>query len=449
MPSTSFLAPLFAGLLLAYLYPDPPPGECPHDPESCFFSDTYEAARARFREASRAAGARLHTLPLDNATLGDLTVDVAIFDAAAAAGGGLYGSLFSARPAADPPTLLHISGTHGVEAHAGSAVQLALLERWRASGPPEGVRVVLVHALNPFGFKFGRRWNEDGIDLNRNCLPEEAFPGAFAELAETGGRGAGIYRKFSGAFNWDAAWRPLVDDVTLWSRFARTLALNSFVDAKRAIVSGQYFDPQGLYFGGQRLASSYRVLLELLRAECASASASAVVDVHTGLGPSGVDSLMTSVDASDAVAAERAEAAARVFGSPSWGEADKDFIVERAGNADASSGYELAIGSSANIVRALPGWSRALHVTQEFGTRPGLLVLRGMILERAEWLHNGGSRRGAAAARGVFYVKTATWQRKVVRRGVEVASQALAALARATDAEGASVFPPNPAAAAR
>ena len=73
-----------------------------------------------------------------------------------------------------PPTLVHLSGTHGVEAYAGSAVQLALLERWAAepSSAPSarGVRVVLVHVLNPFGFYCSRRWNEQGADLNRNML---------------------------------------------------------------------------------------------------------------------------------------------------------------------------------------------------------------------------------------------------------------------------------------
>jgi hypothetical protein len=29
---------------------------------------------------------------------------------------------------------------------------------------------VLVHALNPFGFAMLRRWNEEGVDLNRNAL---------------------------------------------------------------------------------------------------------------------------------------------------------------------------------------------------------------------------------------------------------------------------------------
>ena len=40
------------------------------------------------------------------------------------------------------------------------------------------------------------------------------------------------------------------------------------------------------------------------------------------------------------------------------------------------------------------GWARALHVTQEFGTRPGILV-GAMAIESAEWRHRGGTPLGA------------------------------------------------------
>ena len=86
--------------------------------------------------------------------------------------------------------LLHISGTHGVEGHAGSAIQRRLLRRVSSAGSlqnymasiAEGCKdgdlvptVVLVHALNPYGFVMGRRVDQDNVDLNRNALPKEKF----------------------------------------------------------------------------------------------------------------------------------------------------------------------------------------------------------------------------------------------------------------------------------
>ena len=142
------------------------PGICPQDPAACFFSDTYLVARRAFREGAQRLGAELHALRVSESP--DLTIDVAVLQPA-----------LSSKPGKAPPTLIHMSGTHGVEAHAGSAAQLALLQKWAdepASAPMlKGVRVVLVHVVNPYGFHCGRRWNELGADLNRNVLSDEDF----------------------------------------------------------------------------------------------------------------------------------------------------------------------------------------------------------------------------------------------------------------------------------
>ena len=154
---------VLAALCAQTLISEPP--ICPLDPHACYFSDGYSSARARFRAAALGANATLHTLTLPTGK--DLTIDVAV--------------LSSGTEAHDPPTLVHLSGTHGVEAYAGSAVQLALLERLsRERSARRGARVVLAHAVNPFGFRCGRRFNEDNIDLNRNLLDDADF----AELRE-------------------------------------------------------------------------------------------------------------------------------------------------------------------------------------------------------------------------------------------------------------------------
>jgi hypothetical protein len=77
--------------------------------------------------------------------------------------------------------MLHISGTHGPEGFAGSAIQAAILDQLAAKPLGEGApTVVLVHALNPYGFANNRRVNEENIDLNRNYLTDEEFEAARA-----------------------------------------------------------------------------------------------------------------------------------------------------------------------------------------------------------------------------------------------------------------------------
>ena len=73
------------------------------------------------------------------------------------------------------------SGLHGVEGYFGSAVQLALLEGEDVvrGHCRSGVALVLIHALNPYGFAWVRRANEENVDLNRNfLLTGESYKGS-------------------------------------------------------------------------------------------------------------------------------------------------------------------------------------------------------------------------------------------------------------------------------
>ena len=72
------------------------------------------------------------------------------------------------------------SGLHGVEGFFGSAAQLAWLRLLRQGGAsiPGGTLVVLLHAIDPFGFAWRRRVDEGNVDLNRNFLDDgETYTG--------------------------------------------------------------------------------------------------------------------------------------------------------------------------------------------------------------------------------------------------------------------------------
>ena len=84
--------------------------------------------------------------------------------------------------------MLHISGTHGPEGFAGSAIQAAILDQLAAKPlSKDDPTVVFVHALNPYGFANNRRVNEDNVDLNRNYLTDEEFEAARARDPNIGG----------------------------------------------------------------------------------------------------------------------------------------------------------------------------------------------------------------------------------------------------------------------
>jgi hypothetical protein len=72
---------------------------------------------------------------------------------------------------ADADRLLIVSSAcHGVEGYCGSGVQVAALAdaEWREKARAQGVAVLYIHALNPYGFSHIRRVTQENVDLNRN-----------------------------------------------------------------------------------------------------------------------------------------------------------------------------------------------------------------------------------------------------------------------------------------
>ena len=80
-----------------------------------------------------------------------------------------------------------ISATHGAEGFCGSGAQVDWLRRGESSRLPNGVAVLMIHAINPYGFAWLRRVTHENVDLNRNWVDFDApLPGnpGYDELAE-------------------------------------------------------------------------------------------------------------------------------------------------------------------------------------------------------------------------------------------------------------------------
>ena len=125
------------------------------DATTNFFSNSYHEARTKFLTAAKAAGGNLehYRNPYLGAETEELYIDVATFNL----------------PGAKSILVLG-SGTHGVEGFAGSGIQVGLLHEGISKNLPEGVGLLIYHALNPYGFSYLRRFNEDNVDLNRNFV---------------------------------------------------------------------------------------------------------------------------------------------------------------------------------------------------------------------------------------------------------------------------------------
>lgn len=227
-------------------------------------SRTYADARAAFLDAAAGAGARIETSrhPLTGLDGEELAIDVA-----------------EVGPADAADAVVVVSGTHGVEGYLGSALQrhhLATLDRDRAGGPA----VVFVHALNPFGFSWVRRVNEDNVDLNRNFVDWSEPPPCnddYLEMAE---------------LLVPSSWSEAEQQRTLLALMGKLEELG-MERLQRIVSGGQYDDPTGVFYGGNGPTWSHRWLHEFVERRFAGVRRAAIVDLHTGLGPWGHGELIS------------------------------------------------------------------------------------------------------------------------------------------------------------
>lgn len=164
--------------------------------------------------------------------------------------------------------LVIISGTHGVEGLAGSAVLTDLLARLPGT-LPDTLAILCIHALNPWGYAWHRRCDAEGIDLNRNFIDfSQALPDnpGYRELRPV-------------LFEEDAPARRQALE-----RYREQFGQTAY---ETAISGGQYSDPQGPFYGGTRPAHGRRTIETLIRDYQLADRQLAVIDVHTGLGPYG------------------------------------------------------------------------------------------------------------------------------------------------------------------
>lgn len=347
------------------------------EPET-FFPPDYAVARGRFLAAARAAGATLASLPLDAKGPDgvELTIDIA-----------RLGSREASR------VLLHSSGLHGVEGFAGSAVQQAAFEQ--APAVPAGCAIVLVHVLNPYGMAWLRRANENNVDLNRNFLsPGESWKGAPA-----------LYSRLN----------PLLNPPTpsgadrLWWQLAALALRHGPRTLKQAIAEGQYEFPRGLFFGGRTLEPGPRLYLDFLRHDLARVEYLLAIDMHTGLGPRGGETLVLEAGAGATPATELARALGRNLIDPVAG----------------GTAYRIR-GGMGRAISATSG-ARTDFLLQEIGTCPAHAVLAALREENRCHHHDGGLAHPAKRALlEAFAPSSPRWRRQAVEKGTKLLHAAAA-----------------------
>ncbi len=353
------------------------------------FSADYQQARAKFLGAATEAGGALDSVlhPERGPDGGALATDVAWF--------GLRGA---------PSVLVLISGTHGVEGFCGSGAQVDWLRRGGAGNLPKDVAVMMIHAVNPFGFAWLRRVTQENVDLNRNWidfskpLPESPLYDALAEaLCPTD-------------------WSPE-------AQAASGLAMAAFAEAKgekalrQAVSGGQHTHPQGIFFGGVAPTWSRLTQTALFAAYLHNASRIGIIDYHTGLGPWGYGERIV----------------ADPIGSPGFDRAGRWYGAGITSPSGGSSTSADIVGDGLSAARGLLAHAEVTGMALEVGTRDSRTVINSL---RADaWLHTYGdlqSEQGRAIKaqiRDAFYGDQDDWKGMVAGQSLTAIQQALAGLA--------------------
>ncbi len=403
-----------------------------------YFSQDYYEACDKFRHAvDEHPKMKLFSLKLDLDADGedandDLTIDIGLL------------------PRSKQKVLIHISGTHGVEGFPGSAIQTSLLlnsttamkmdDNHKDKALPT---IVFVHALNPYGFSKLRRFNENNVDLNRNFMTPNQFEEVkagdpnhvgYVDMMDFINPTKSLETKFK--YRWDDFFYP---------QAFYAIAKNGFYKMKQCLVSGNYHFPKTLFYGGEKMEQSHKLLKEFLltHLDTKNLDAVGILDVHSGLGKSGFDTIGLS-----GVGHEKEEAS-QIFGLSEPGhfhlpeknhDNDTDTNTDADSDADsdadnALSGYDKVTGllPEGLTEQVFPSSKKVYSVVQEFGTLPGMLVFKAMRAENAMYHYDGKNRhpKYSQALRDAFYFdKNPEWKNKVITRGQEVFNQLYSHLAQ-------------------
>ncbi|HJQ58926.1 MAG TPA: M14 family metallopeptidase [Vineibacter sp.] len=352
------------------------------------FATDYQDAREKFCAATAATGGQLRSYrnPTPGPDGGRLFMDTARFGDDDA-----------------PNMLVLMAATHGVEGFCGSG---AIVNWLRSGGParlPRGTGALLVHGVNPHGFAWVRRVNEDNVDLNRNFVDHgKPYPrnDGYVELA-------------------DALTPERWDDAAL---AAAQQVLDSYAQKhgafgqQAAITGGQYTHKDGLFFGGHKPTWSNRTIRAVIRAELGGARRIGCVDFHTGLGPFGHGEIIGIGDP----------------GLPAFARQQAWYGDELKSPEGGTSASAIVVGVVMDAFPQEAPDAEFTGVALEYGTYPVNEVLEAV--RRDNWVHLRGDLSSAqgkamkAYMQERFYPAGAKWAELVWARADEIIGKAVRGL---------------------
>ena len=304
----------------------------------------YQNFRAQFLNAAKALGLNVQSMQIDDPGLeGEL----------------LFQDYVVLHPGAKNKVII-LSGVHGVEGYIGSLIQTEILNKIKCNEVivPEHVEFTFVHAVNPYGMSWGRRFNAQNVDLNRNVLVSNLNS---LQESET------ILKRI----------QPLLNSKNRFEfvfQFIRQcpLLIQFGVDrVVQAIAGGQSLFPKSVFYAGSQIQQEILNLQNFFESKHFDPEGKTVViDIHSGLGPYGVGLVIADAESLQ----DEQKHFLRGFG--------RRFIGEHK-----PKGYYKAHGVLENLFYFSSHINKGhlLYMTLEFGTYSSLQILSQLVLENSQF----------------------------------------------------------------
>lgn len=301
------------------------------------------------------------------------------------------------------------SGVHGIEGYTGSAIQRMFMSELIPDMGDDRPGILLIHGMNPYGFKYKRRVTENNVDLNRNSSVS-------IELYSTENRGyADLYNFINPS--------PVASGSNLFNRFFYVVAITKIVKSsmpvlRQAVLQGQFQFPEGLYFGGTQPEPQIVMMKEYLPQYFGIYDNIFLVDLHTGYGEIGKLHLFTNPIEDDSIK----ELTATIFDGYEidWGNSSDFYTI----NGDFCS-FMGDINPEATYI-SMPFEFGTLNSQVTFGS---LHSIQKTIIENQGIQHGYKNNKQEEKIKSSFiemyYPSDPGWRSTVIEQSREVLSDAL------------------------
>ena len=269
--------------------------------------------------------------------------------------------------------------------------------------------VLLIHAFNPYGFKYYRKTTEFNVDLNRNC-------GIDKSVFENSNPGYGdLYDLLCppGEVNKNSMRNQFFYLAAIWN-----ILKESMSTLRQAALQGQYEFSEGIYYGGKDFTSQTQNLQAILPEVFNPYKLIFAIDLHTAYGE---------------------WAKLHLFQNPEKNEdikilTESLFMDQRIDWGDSEDFYTI-VGDLVGYIKQVNPDAVTLSTLFEFGTMNtqttigSLQSIHRMILEN-QGFNNGFKNEKCEKKvlddfKEMYYPSSESWRSEVIRQSREMLSLSL------------------------